>query len=270
MASIPPAPVSASGAGSIGLDLHCRRIGTGPDLVLLHGWGLHAGIWAPVIDALSAGFRLHLYDLPGHGLSPPVEYFTRHAVCAALARSAPAHAHWLGWSLGGMLAVDFAAQHPERVRRLALVASHPKFVASADWPQAMAPEVLDGFAQALATDYAATLNRFLGLVARGAPDNGVLRALRRALQSAPAPAAGALRAGLDILRSADLRVAAGGLLMPVLWLAGCRDTLVPVASLRALVEAQPQQRLHEFARAGHAPFVSHPDEFVAALREFLQ
>lgn len=249
-------------------ELHCRRVGAGPDVVLLHGWGLHAGIWEPVIEALSVRFRLHLYDLPGHGRSAPVARFELGDVSAALARSAPERACWLGWSLGGMAALDFATRHPARVTRLALVASNPKFVAATDWPHAMAPEVLEDFARALETDYDATLNRFLGLVARGAPDSGVLRALRRALQATPPPSAGALRSGLDVLRSADLRAQARALTMPALWLAGARDTLVPVAALRALATAHPQQCLHEFGEAGHAPFISHPDAFVAAVTEF--
>lgn len=249
-------------------ELYCRRLGTGPDVVVLHGWGLHAGIWEPVIAALSGRFRLHLYDLPGHGRSAPTERFGLETLCAALARSAPEQARWLGWSLGGLAALNFAARYPQRVTRLALVASNPKFVAAADWPHAMAPGVLEDFAQSLGADYPATLKRFLGLVARGAPDSGVLRALRSAMQAAPPPSAGALRSGLEILRATDLRAQARALPMPVLWLAGARDTLVPVAALRAQTTGQPRQRLHEFAQAGHAPFISHPDAFVAAVTEF--
>lgn len=249
-------------------ELHCRRVGAGPDVVMLHGWGLHAGIWEPVIEALSGRFRLHLYDLPGHGRSAPAEGFGLEVLRAALVRSAPERAYWLGWSLGGLAALDFAAHHPDRIARLALVACNAQFVATADWPQAMTPEVLEDFARALETDHAATLKRFLGLVARGAPDSGVLRMLRHALQATPPPTAGALRSGLEILRATDLRAQARALPMPVLWLAGARDTLVPVAAVRAQVADQPRQRLHEFAQAGHAPFISHPDAFVAAVTEF--
>lgn len=255
-------------ASQIPMQLHCRRVGQGPDLVLLHGWGLHAGIWEPVIESLSARFRLHLYDLPGHGRSASAQGFTLESVCAALAESAPAQAHWLGWSLGGMVALAFAALHPQRVARLALAASNPQFVASEDWPQAMAPEVLADFARALREDYAATLNRFLGLVARGAPDNAVLRRLRQEVKAAPAPTLEGLRSGLEILRAADLRRQLVELPMPTLLLAGTRDTLVPVAALRDLAERYPQLRLQEFAQAGHAPFISHPQAFVAALVEF--
>lgn len=256
-------------SAQLATQLHCRRVGQGPDLVLLHGWGLHAGIWEPVIEPLSTRFRLHLYDLPGHGHSASTQHLTLDSLCAALAEAAPAQAYWLGWSLGGMVALAFAARHPQRVTRLVLAASNPRFTAADDWPHAMAPEVLEEFACALGEDYAATLNRFLGLVARGAPDNAVLRTLRQAMKSAPAPTVDGLRSGLEILRTADLRERVPALAMPTLLLAGARDTLVPVAALRALVERHPQLQLREFAQAGHVPFISHPQEFVAALMEFL-
>ncbi len=49
--------------------LHVEIRGAGPDLVLLHGWALHGGMWGPWIDELSRRARLHLIDLPGHGRS---------------------------------------------------------------------------------------------------------------------------------------------------------------------------------------------------------
>lgn len=254
--------------------LHCQRLGNGPDLVLLHGWGLHAGIWAPLVDVLAEHFRLHLYDLPGHGRSAAVDEFTLASVCEVLAREVPQCAHWLGWSLGGLIALEFAARHPARVERLLLVASNPRFVATDAEHPGMAPEVLENFARELEADYSATLTRFLSLVARGAPDASVLRMLRRAMTTAPAPTSIALRGGLAILRDADLRALLASLDMPVAWLVGARDTLVPIAALQQVVRdysaLRPAMRLVTFDLAGHAPFVSHPRAFAAAVMEFLQ
>jgi pimeloyl-[acyl-carrier protein] methyl ester esterase len=168
-----------------------------------------------------------------------------------------------------MVALEFAARYPQRVTRLALLASNPKFVIGADWLHALASEVLDGFAQDLSTDYATTLQRFVSLVARGAPDSGVLRTLRRALAAGSAPTQTALRGGLAILRDADLRPRVRELRMPVLWLGGARDTLVPIAALRAVTAEYPRMQLREIKSAGHAPFVSHPQECAQALTEFL-
>ena len=43
--------------------------GQGPALVLLHGWAMHSGIFAPLVDRLAPHFTLHCVDLPGHGRS---------------------------------------------------------------------------------------------------------------------------------------------------------------------------------------------------------
>lgn len=249
--------------------LHLRCVGQGPDLVLLHGWGMHAGIWAPIVDLLATEFRLHLIDLPGHGLSAPVGPFALETICALLSDAVPAHAHWLGWSLGGMLALDFAARYPQRVERLILLATNPCFVATDSWPYGMKHDVLEGFAQDLLRDHKATLNRFLGLIARGASDKTVLRELRRALSEAPPPAESALQGGLAILRDADLRPRLNALPMPVLMLGGARDTLVPVAALHAVHDQCSHVQLQVIADAGHAPFISHPQKTVAAISGFL-
>lgn len=251
------------------MSLHCQRLGEGPDLVMLHGWGLHSGIWDGVAERLAERFRVHLVDLPGHGHSAPLADFGLDDMCDLLVEATPAGAHWLGWSLGGTLALGVAARFPARVGRLVLVASNPRFAAAPDWPTAMPAGTLAGFGRDMARDRDATVTRFLSLVARGAPDGTVLRRLRAALQAAPPPTAEALRSGLAILRDTDLRPALEALAAPVLWLGGARDTLVPIEALRAIVARHPAMRMQEFAAAGHAPFVSHPAEFVAAIQEFL-
>jgi pimeloyl-[acyl-carrier protein] methyl ester esterase len=49
--------------------LHVEVVGDGPPLVLLHGWAMHGGVFAPLVDALRGRYALHLVDLPGHGRS---------------------------------------------------------------------------------------------------------------------------------------------------------------------------------------------------------
>ena len=51
------------------MSLHIDTQGQGPDLILLHGWAMHSGIFAPLLAKLTAHFRVHCVDLPGHGQS---------------------------------------------------------------------------------------------------------------------------------------------------------------------------------------------------------
>ncbi|HNE00663.1 MAG TPA: pimeloyl-[acyl-carrier protein] methyl ester esterase, partial [Plasticicumulans sp.] len=47
--------------------LYCQSWGSGPDLVLLHGWGMHGGVWDDTVEAFIDDWRVTVIDLPGHG-----------------------------------------------------------------------------------------------------------------------------------------------------------------------------------------------------------
>jgi pimeloyl-[acyl-carrier protein] methyl ester esterase len=248
--------------------------GTGRDLVLIHGWGLHGGIWDALAGALASAHRVTRVDLPGHGRSPPLA--TRGSLAPlerwgeAVLAAAPAHADWLGWSLGGLIALWAAAHRPQRIGRLMLLATTPRFVRGPDWPDAMDPEVFDDFAASLSHAYRPTLLRFVALQTRGgegARDDQ--RQLRTRLFERGEPHSQALAEGLAILRCTDLRAQLSGVTQPALVIAGARDTLIPAAASHALARALPHGRLMEIAGAGHAPFLSHGADLSHAVGTFL-
>ena len=251
--------------------LQSHTVGTGPDLVLLHGWGMNAGVWQPVLEGLAARHRVTALELPGHGASPfdPARSSLRDWAAACL-DAAPPEAVWVGWSLGAQVALQAALDAPERVRSLVAIAGTPRFVQDTDWPHAMADATFRQFAAALATDHAGTLDRFLGLQVRGATDaRETLRELRVAIRSRPAPQLGALRAGLELLLSADLRADLPALRPRSLWLFGERDTLVPVEAAHALEAILPEAEVLILHGAAHAPFLSSPARFLDLLGHFL-
>jgi pimeloyl-[acyl-carrier protein] methyl ester esterase len=244
--------------------------GSGPDLVLLHGWGLHGGLFGPVITPLTERYRLHLVDLPGHGRSPMLsEAYTLEHVARAVSREVPAGAAWLGWSLGGRIALA-AAANGAAIDRLILVGTNPCFTRKPDWPHAMPGEELAQFAASLRDDYRATLQRFLAVQSRGsASAREELRGLREALFAHGEPDPRALAGGLEILRGADLRPALRRIAQPTLVLHGARDTLAPLAAAEYTAAQLPNGTLAVIEGAGHAPFLSHPEQFLAAVEMFL-
>ena len=268
------------------MNLHVQSFGAGPDIVLLHGWGLHAEVWSDTAQQLAARCRVTLIDLPGHGRSASIEDYSLSHVAARIAEVAPPHAIWMGWSLGGMVAMHIATTLPSRVKALILVASTPQFVRDDDWPHAMDKSVLESFAQALQENHAQTVQRFLALVASGilplatlvhpctsqtrgaAQGQDTLRRLRNAAMQYP-PQPGALRGGLAILRDAHLRPQLQQVTCPVQIILGARDTLVPCEAGAALQEQMTDARLQIIAAAGHAPFLSHPVEFINCIDGFL-
>jgi len=251
--------------------LHAQTAGAGPDLVLLHGWGMNAGVWRPVLDRLAASRRVTALDLPGHGASAfdPARSSLRDWATACL-EAAPEQAVWLGWSLGAQVALQAALDAPARVSALVAVAGTPRFVQSDDWTDAMPDATFRQFAASLATDHAGTLERFLALQVRGGEAaREILRELHAAIRSRPPPQPGALRAGLELLLSADLRGALPALQPPSLWLFGERDTLVPVEVAHAVEALLPRAEVLVLHGAAHAPFLSSPARFLELLRSFV-
>ena len=253
------------------MTLHVEIRGRGPDLVLLHGWALHGGMWGPWLDRLAEHARLHVVDLPGHGRSS----WTANAhdlpgLARAVYPCVPRGAAVLGWSLGGMLALELARQHPRHLRALVLVATTPKFVAGPDWEHGVQPAVLDEFTRGLAQDYRRTVHSFLALQTRGDEHAAeTLRLLRGRLTLHGEPDARALAAGLAVLRGADLREALPRLVLPALVIAGAHDRLTPPEAGRELAARLPGARFRLVGRSGHAPFLSHAEEVLAELGGFL-
>lgn len=252
--------------------LYRETTGTGPDLVLLHGWGMNAAVWSPVLATLSQAFRVTLIELPGHGAS---DYDgTRSTlddwVSACLA-AAPARAVWIGWSLGGQLAQRAALREPERISRLVLLTASPRFVIGDDWPHAMAPATLDQFARALRRNHHQTLERFLSLQVQGdEAARETLRLLRQDIAARPEADPLALEHGLELLRTVDLRASLGDIRCPTLWLFGERDTLVPADISDELERRLPEAEILVLQGCAHAPFLSHPRQCLRALNHFLE
>jgi pimeloyl-[acyl-carrier protein] methyl ester esterase len=253
------------------VNLHAEVVGRGPALVLLHGWGLHSGIWTPLGTSLAKDFRVTTIDLPGHGRSPAsARPFGLEEVAAWVAALAPAGAAWLGWSLGGQIALAAALAGAD-IHRLALIATTPRFVSGPDWPCGMSPSVLAGFASSLAADHRKTVRDFLALQLRGDRRAASLLAeMRQVLAERPEPDAPALAAALDILAATDLRDRLAAVRQPALVVSGERDRLTPAEAGRRLAAGLPGGRFIALQGAAHAPFLSHPDEVRVALTRFLR
>ena len=253
------------------MKVHSETTGTGPELVLLHGWGMNAAVWSGISARLAQHYRVTVIELPGHGASgydAPAASLDDWA--QACLQAAPARADWVGWSLGGQLAVRAALLAPPRVGRLLTIASSPRFVRAGDWQRAMPENTLRQFAETLRKNPRQTLARFLALQVQGDDQaRQTLRLLRQETEQRPAPDARALKHGLELLLQVDLRSQLAALNCPSLWLLGERDTLVPAAvgaELQSLLGGLGAVRV--LPGCAHAPFLSHPAESLAALQGF--
>jgi len=262
------------------VSLHVDSHGSGAPLLFIHGWGMHSGMWGGVLAELAKQYRVMAVDLPGHGYSVGRDLSRLggdvginpdlHDLVDQLAEQFTGPLTVCGWSLGGQVALRWALRYPQQVSRLVLVSSTPCFVQQDDWPCAMAAQTLAAFSAALQQDYLPTLRRFLALQVRGSEqERELLVTLRHSLLSRGEPDLAALQSGLGILRDSDLRAVLPEVVQPALVIAGERDTLTPLPASGYLAAQMPNARLVTIRGAAHAPFLSHPDEFVKQLVSFL-
>lgn len=246
-----------------------ERLGKGDPLVLVHGWGMHGGMMRALAADLSRDYQVFLVDLPGHGRSAPLPSFGLDEVLASLKLSLPTSAHWVGWSLGGLLSIAMACQNPGCVKSLSLIASSPCFVECSNWPGVKA-DLLDQMGRDFAADYLATMTRFVSLQTFGQEGARQLSRDILALMSArPTPDVGSLLGALNLLRNLDLRTEFSELVQPVLSILGGRDRLVPAAQVIELQRVHPSGSVCLLDKAAHLPFLTHRQEVLEALREFL-
>ncbi len=247
------------------------------DLVLLHGWGMNLRVWHELAEALARRFRVIAIDLPGHGKSdwdaaaytPAAQAFRVHETLAPLTT----RYHLLGWSLGGQFALDLAAAMPAGIERLVLVATTPRFLAGPGWRFGLKEAALERLAAQVRMDPEEAVNGFLRSQVRGlAPRTAgrVLSRLHAALATGGAAQPAALAWGLERLRHGDLRPQLSQVRAPTLVVAGQADRITPPAASRALAAALPKGRFRQLRSAGHVPFLSNRDQFLAALNGFLR
>ena len=252
------------------MSLRVDIVGSGPPLVLLHGWAMHGGIFAPLVDALRGQRTLHVVDLPGHGRSRDSGMPLTLDACAKAVLEVVPEGPWCGWSLGGLVALHAASGHPQRIPALAMVCATPKFVVAHDWPPGMPAGVFHGFADGLRVDWRSTVDRFIALEAFGSDHmRDELRMLRDAVLAHGEPSPRVLAEGLQVLEEGDLRDALPTLRMPSLWIAGRRDRLVNPQAMRAAAAIAPEASFVQVEHAGHAPFLTHATDVADALLAFL-
>jgi pimeloyl-ACP methyl ester carboxylesterase len=216
---------------------HLRVLGDGPPVVLVHGLSGSWRWWSPVAERLAERRRVYLVDLPP--LRPPqlAGWLDRWLEAAHLRG-----VDLVGHSLGGLVAAELAAQRPELVGRLALVA--PAGIPSGR-----------------------------GLVSRSLPLAETLYDIRAhfttivgdAVRAGPV---GLLR-GVFFVAERDLRSELAAVRAPSLLVWGDRDRLVPTSIAEEWQRALPGSRLVSLP-CGHVPMWEAPDELAEALLAFLE
>ena len=259
--------------------LHVELSGHGAPVVLWHGWAMNLRVFDALRENLQQDFQTIAVDLPGHGRSPwrvavPVAAAAQlealDSLLQPLLATLPQNSTLVGWSLGGQLALRAAMLAPERVARLVLIATTPRLVRADDWPHGVDAALLALMRARVHEDSQAMVDEFLELQLRGCRNAvPLLHSLRTTLPMHGAALAPALLSTLEVLTYTDLRPLLSQVRQPALVVGGQYDRITHPRAAEALAHKLGSARYHEFARSAHAPFLSHADEFIALLREFI-
>lgn len=257
-----------------GRRLAYREAGEGPPLVLLHGWSMSSVIFTEAVETLSGRFRVLAPDLRGHGSSDPGEGY-------GFADFAGDLAQWLkgldlsgaalaGWSLGGQVALELYPTVRERLAKLVLIGSTPRFTAGEGWAHGLPAGQVRSMARNLQRDYRRTMEAFFALQFAGeaVARPRYRRIIEFAVRAGRLPDPEVARAALETLRIGDQRGLLAAVDCPALVVHGELDRITHPGAGRYLAEQLPQGALSLLAGTGHAPFLSRPQETFALLGDF--
>jgi malonyl-CoA O-methyltransferase len=237
-------------------------------IVLLHGWGSNSNSWQSIIPALQKISNVIAIDLPGFGASPAIENFALEPVLELIAEHLPDKVVIIGWSFGGMLAVQLAARYPQKISRLVTLASNVKFIASRDYETAMSMAVNRQFVKGFEQAPEDTLKLFGGLMAQGDVNDRVLLKKMRNSSTPETINANWLQA-LQVLAQLDNREVFSQLVQSGLHLLGEADVLVPAGAAQSLATLNKKQSVKLLPATAHAVHWSQPELVAQMIAAFL-
>ncbi len=250
--------------------MHIKKIGQGKDLVLIHGWAMHSGIWEPIIDRFSNQYTLHLVDIPGMGKSHVINPYDLDHVTEEISKALPPSFDILGWSLGSLIAIKMSLMYPKKIHRMVLVGGTPCFINQTDWSYGVDIRDFNNFANNLFKNYKSTMINFYILQLMHSKNSKlIIKKLKEMEAVENPPEIKSLQLGLDILLNNDLRNDINKIKHQTLLITGDMDRLTPKSASIWLESHLKESQLKLIKGASHIPFLSHSDEFFNCLDQFL-
>jgi len=250
------------------IDMAYEDVGTGPAVLLLHGFPLNGRMWSPVIATLSDRYRLIIPDLRGMGESEAAATTASMSDYADDAAALLTHVGIneqvvvVGLSMGGYIVFEFQRRHPQRVRALGLIDTRSE----GDSPEA---------ARGRAEQATRVLAEGSHVVADGMKDkifgpqvDPVLKETWHRIMANTSPKG--VAAALEALRNrSDFTSTLPQLNVPTLIVVGEHDVITPPAGAKAMHAAIQNSVLEVIPGAGHVPPLEQPEAFAGVLRRFL-
>ncbi len=244
-----------------------------PIIFCIHGWSCNAQVFKPLAELFKDRFQFLAVDLPGFGDSKSEDAQSDYEISNlmdALLEVAPENASWLGYSLGGMLAVQAAARAPQRVKNVMTLSCNAKFLADNKWKKGVPLPLFNGFMESI-DNAKVTLRRFAALTVVGEQKDMLthLKWLQKNTQS-PQASSEVLKASLELLALIDNRVLLSKLPQPCLHMLATDDAIVPHGVSQEYNKLNEKHLVSFVPNGSHASLVTQPQSVANGILTFLQ
>ena len=241
--------------------LGCLRAGSGPQVLFLHGVGLRADAWNPIIDHYAGRYTVWAPDMLGHGDSPvpTAPHPTLADYTDAAAGLIDSGAVVVGHSMGAMMALDMAIRYPRKIR--AVVALNAIFERTPDAAQQVRARAaaING-----PIDPCPALTRWFN--GANTPEATACAAWLRGVDPAGYKTAYQIFAAENGPDRADLRTLA----CPAVFITGGREENSTPQMSQTMAQIAPMGRAEIIEDAGHMLPMTHPDRLCAILDGILE
>ena len=240
-----------------------------PPLLFIPGWGMDKSIWKYQIEYFNQNYRTLAVSPEGdaNGSDDRIRVYTEHLL-GIIKKSNLNSINLVGWSMGGMVAINFAFQYPEYVKKLVLVSTPAKFVASEDYDAGISHAVMQSFINKFRKSPVRMLGNFASLILKNADFRK--EDLNLIKKSSNMSDKNRTLQNLLLLRDCDLRSKLHSIAVPALIIHGKGDMICPYACANYMHSKIKNSLLHAFESAGHVPFVTKHEEFNNLLDGFLR
>lgn len=231
-------------------------------LVLIHGWGFNKNIWQFNLDYLESKYNIITIELNGHGdTSFNHDYNNIDQYLDSLIHQVPVGSHILGWSLGGIIALNLKYKFHNHIDKIILCCSNPCFLNNHNWQYGVDVEIWNKFSNNLISDPYRTIKNFLLLQTLDHPESKKLfNNLLNILNLAHLPSIEGLKWGLDILQQDYRHILNQIKQTDISFILGLKDNLVN-KKLALWLKQHFEKIPIAIINSGHLPFITNQQEF---------
>lgn len=229
------------------------------DRFFIHGWASNSEIWG------NSAANAYYYSDP---LFPDLANLKQVFLNTCEHNNKPITV--IGWSLGGMLALELAQLYPEKLAKVVLVSSTARFTIGPEYDAGLSPSIVKRLSRQLNQDKSQTLIDFYKLMFSAQEEDQIDLFLDTVAPRFTDINLDSLQAGLQYLLETDLRPMLSSIKLPCAIVHGMADSICPVKAARHLAENLPKAKLHLLEGVGHIPFYTCRREFEIFIEECIR